>query len=137
MPILRKHEPGVCVHVRALRKATKRGIVTRARSALRAQSTRPGGAGRPPGNVPEVPQILSAGKQILRILWYPSTGNGTPDGTAAGADATACGPPARRAAAAPRGSTATACRPARAATPPRGSTAVSGPTGRGPTDAHP
>ena len=82
--------------MRALRKAATHGAdatappnsAARARNAVRAPSTRPGRTGRPPGNVPEVPQVLSSGEQILWILRHPSARNGSPDGDAprAGAD---------------------------------------------------
>ena len=74
--ILRKHEPGVCAHLRALRKAATRGERHRRRATpARASSARPGRTARPPGNVPEVPQVISSRKQILRILWHPSARN--------------------------------------------------------------
>jgi hypothetical protein len=97
--------------MRALREAATRGDATGARNAVRASSTRPRRTGRPPGNVPEVPQVLSSRKQILRILWHPSTDHCTPDGDATRAGATACGPPKARGAttaSAPDNSTSTA-----------------------------
>ena len=119
------------------------------RIAAHTSSTRPRRIGRRPGNVPEVPQVLSHGKQILRILWNPSTGSSGPEGDSARAGAGGA-PKARRAttsahaphvsatargparacpspapyastphSAAACGSTAATCRPARASASPR------------------
>jgi hypothetical protein len=139
--------------MRALRKTTTRHRDDTGTHAAGASCTRPGPTGRSPSNVPEVSQVLSSRKQILWILWHPSTNNCAPDGDAPRAGA--CGAPeARRAttastggparaspSAAPRGSApssaaaggsaATTYRPARAspAAAPRGSTPSSAAAG--------
>ncbi len=91
MPIVRKHESGYCAYLRTLRETAARGNATCVRDALRATSSRPAGINRCPSNVPEVPEILSARKQVLRILRHPSTGNCASDGAAPGAGSTAGG----------------------------------------------
>ena len=110
--------PATALRMRAVRRAATRGSAAGPRIAAHTSSTRPRRTGRRPGNVPEVPQVLSHGKQILRILWNPSTGELRPEGDSARAGAGRGAPKARRA-------TTSATRP------------MSPPTARGPARACP
>ena len=91
MRLLWEYESGVLADVRALRKT-----VTRRGDVRGAGSTPPGRAGCPAGNVPEVPQIVSRRKQVLRVLRHTFAGCTPPGGASARADPAARGAPSAR-----------------------------------------
>lgn len=103
---MRKHEPGFCAQVRALRKAPGRSSGRGSGAAW----ARPAGRRRtahPAGNVSKVPQVISPRQQILRILRYPVAGGcGPADGRSPCARATGS---ASQAGSAPHTATAAAC----------------------------
>jgi hypothetical protein len=114
---VRGHESGLRRGVRALREATtiRTGDRGASASALRAGCPAHGRGSRASGYVPEVPQVISARKQILRILRIVVTGHGCSAGASCAARSsatatTACCPARHSAAttAAPCNSAATA-----------------------------
>jgi len=83
--LLREYEPRDFDGVRPLREAPARCSCRRPRAHFRSANHRgaaaSGRASHCTGCVPEVPQIISRGEQILRLVWYPFACNRSRSGS--------------------------------------------------------